>query len=125
MKKVSVDAFFLLTIKLFEGSGCFCCKHLCSCSRGVLPRFTLCLRIWSFQKLSSGGIPAPFAFSRKKHAGAAVSLTAKPLKRHGYFNRIAPCKRTPLNAYIFVIKTPSIPHFFSVLPQFETLNLGF
>jgi hypothetical protein len=39
-----------------------------------------CLRVWSFQRLGSGGIPAPSAFSRKKHAGAAVSPTAKPLK---------------------------------------------
>jgi len=38
------------------------------------------LRVWSFQRLSSGGIPAPSAFSRKKHAGAAVSPTAKSLK---------------------------------------------
>jgi hypothetical protein len=39
-----------------------------------------CLRDWSFQRLSSRGIPAPSAFSRKKHAGAAVFPTAKPLK---------------------------------------------
>jgi len=38
------------------------------------------LRVWSFQRLSSGGIPAPSAFSREKHAGAAVSPTAKSLK---------------------------------------------
>jgi hypothetical protein len=38
------------------------------------------LRGWSFQILSSGGIPTPSAFSRKKPAGAAVSPTAKPLK---------------------------------------------
>jgi len=38
------------------------------------------LRVWSFQRLSSGGIPPPSAFSREKHAGAAVSPTAKSLK---------------------------------------------
>jgi hypothetical protein len=38
------------------------------------------LRVWSFQYLSSGGIPAPSAFSREKHAGAAVSPTAKVMK---------------------------------------------
>jgi len=39
-----------------------------------------CLRHRYFQWLSSGGIPAPSAFSREKHAGAAVSPTAKSLK---------------------------------------------
>ena len=38
------------------------------------------LRVLLFQWLSSGGIPAPSAFSREKHAGAAVSPTAKSLK---------------------------------------------
>ena len=38
------------------------------------------LRVWSFQRLSSGGIPAPSAFSRENHAGAAVSPAAKSLK---------------------------------------------
>ena len=44
------------------------------------PASLRCLRVWSFQRLSSGGIPAPSAFSREKHAGAAVSPTAKSLK---------------------------------------------
>jgi len=39
-----------------------------------------CLRVWSFQRLSSGGIPAPSAFSREKLAGDAVSPTAKSMK---------------------------------------------
>jgi hypothetical protein len=39
-----------------------------------------CLRVWSFQRLNRGGIPAPSAFSREKLAGAAVSPTAKSLK---------------------------------------------
>ena len=33
-----------------------------------------------FNNLASGGIPALSAFSRKKHAGAAVSPTSKLLK---------------------------------------------
>jgi hypothetical protein len=33
-----------------------------------------------FNNLANGGIPAPSAFSREKHAGAAVSPTAKSLK---------------------------------------------
>jgi hypothetical protein len=45
-----------------------------------LPVSLWCLRVLSFQRLSSGGIPAPSAFSREKHAGAAVSPTAKTLK---------------------------------------------
>jgi hypothetical protein len=44
------------------------------------PVFLSCLRVWSFQRLSSGGIPALSAFSREKLAGAAVSPTAKSLK---------------------------------------------
>jgi hypothetical protein len=44
------------------------------------PASLRCLRGLSFQQLSSGGIPAPSAFSREKHAGAAVSPTAKSLK---------------------------------------------
>jgi hypothetical protein len=51
-----------------------------TCSRGELPASLWCLRVWSFQQLSSGGIPAPSAFSREKHTGAAVSPTAKLLK---------------------------------------------
>ena len=51
-----------------------------TCSRGVLSASLRRLRGWSFQQLSSGGIPAPSVFSREKHVGAAVSPTAKSLK---------------------------------------------
>jgi len=44
------------------------------------PASLRCLCVWSFQWLSSGGIPAPSAFSRENHAGAAASPTAKSLK---------------------------------------------
>jgi hypothetical protein len=47
-----------------------------------------CLRVWSFQRLSSDGIPAPSAFSRKKACGSrglshclAIEMT-KPLRQY-------------------------------------------
>ena len=55
-------------------------SKICTCSGGALHRFTPVSRVWSFQQLSSGGIPAPSAFSREEHSGAAVSPTAKALK---------------------------------------------
>jgi hypothetical protein len=74
------DFNFYLNSSRAASSGEFKFKHIYSCSRGVLPRSLRCLRVWSFQRLSSGGIPAPSAFSREFLAGAAVSPTAKPMK---------------------------------------------
>ena len=54
-----------------------------------------CLRVWSVQRLTSGGIPAPSAFSREKHAGAAVSPTANSLKWRSHANRIVIRKSKP------------------------------
>jgi len=70
-------------VKIARGS-LFEVKHWLRRAVGVhgahSPTSLRCLRVWSFQLLSSGGIPAPSAFSRENHAGAAVSPTSKSLK---------------------------------------------
>ena len=83
--------------------------HLCRmCSRGVLSRSLRCLGVWSFQRLSSGGIPAPSAFSREKHAGAAVSPTAKSLKLQSHSANIVPRGSKP-SEHLHFLNSSSCP----------------